>query len=203
MTTAFPFFLTGNREGLLQLRRRWGWFLVLGIALLVVGMLAIAYPGIASATTVEVYGYFLVIGAAVEVVSIIWAPGWGGFLLHFLGGLLYLFLGAILIEHPGVGMLAATLLLAVFLVASGLVRIIMAFSQRFPGWGWTVFGGVISLILGVMIWRQLPVSAVWVIGTFVGIDLLCNGWSWIMLALGLRNLPAEQVPANPHVRQPV
>jgi len=197
--STFPFFLPELREEVQQLRRNWGWFLALGVALVVIGMLAIGYPVVASVTTVEVFGFFLLAGAGVEVASIFWARGWSGAFLHLFGGLLYLFLGVLLIEHPGVGMVVYTLLLALFFVASGLSRVIVALRDRFPGWGWTVAGGVVSLLLGVMIWRQLPVSALWVIGTFIGIDFLFNGCSWIMLALGLRSLPTTEAPASAEV----
>ena len=193
MSTAFPFFLAPAREDLQELRRNWGWFVALGAALVVIGTVAICYPFLASVVAVEVFGFLLLIGAGVQVASGIWARRWSGFFLHLLGGLLYLFVGLVLVEHPGLGLALYTLLLAVFFVAGGLVRIVFALSQRFSGWGWTLLGGGVSLLLGIIIWRQFPLSALWVIGTVVGIDLIFTGWSWVMLGLGLRNLPPPQV----------
>jgi uncharacterized membrane protein HdeD (DUF308 family) len=195
MSTVFPYFLSAEREPLQELRRNWGWFVVLGILLIVVGMVAITYPYLVSKVAVEVFGFLLVAGAVLDVASGVWARRWSGFFLHLLGGLLYLFLGLVLIEHPGVGMLAITLLLAVLFVAGGLVRIVFALSHRFSGWGWAVLSGAISLILGIMIWRQLPTSAEWVIGLFVGIDFVFDGTSWVMLGLGLRSIPSGGTPA--------
>jgi uncharacterized membrane protein HdeD (DUF308 family) len=192
MSTAFPYFLSPAREDLQQLRRNWGWFLALGIALIVVGTVAICYPVLASEVAVEVFGFLLVAGFGVQVVSGIWARRWSGFFLHLLCGLLYLFVGLVLIEHPGLGMAVYTLLLAVFFVAGGLFRIVFALSQRFSGWGWTLLAGVVALLLGIMIWRRFPASALWVLGTFLGIDLIFSGCSWVMLGLGLRNLPADR-----------
>jgi uncharacterized membrane protein HdeD (DUF308 family)/serine/threonine protein kinase len=174
------------------LRRNWGWFLALGIALVVLGLLAISSPGLTTVATVEIFGFILLAGAALEVASITWARSWSGVLLHLLGGLLSLFVGVLLIEQPGLGAAGYTLLMALFFVAGGLFRVILAVGQRFSGWGWSLLGGVVSLVLGVLIWRELPVSALWVLGTFVGIDLIVNGWSWVMVGLGLRQLRAGQ-----------
>jgi uncharacterized membrane protein HdeD (DUF308 family) len=190
--THFPFFLSAVAEELNSLRRNWGWLLALGIALIIVGTMAICFPVMATLATVEVLGYFLVIGGVVEAVSGFWARRWGGFLLHLLCGLLYLFLGVVIIERPGLGAAAYTLMLAVFFFASGVVRIVLAVGQQFSGWGWTLLSGVVTLLLGMMIWRNLPEAALWVIGTFVGIDLIFNGWSWVMLALAARSLPSGE-----------
>jgi uncharacterized membrane protein HdeD (DUF308 family)/serine/threonine protein kinase len=172
------------------LRHNWGWFLALGAALVVLGLLAISYPALGTVVTVEVFGFILLAGAALEVASITWARTWSGVLLHLLGGLLSLFVGLLLLEHPALGAAGYTFLMALFFVASGLFRVVLAVGQRSSGLGWSLLGGAVSLALGVLIWRELPVSALWVIGTFVGIDLILNGWSWVMLGLGLRRLPA-------------
>lgn len=201
MATNFPYFLADENHVFSHLRRRWGWFLALGILLIVAGLLAITYPVLATLTTVEVFGFLLLFGAGAEIVSSFWAMRWGGFFLHLLCGLLYLFIGAVILDRPGLGAAGYTLMLAVFFVASGLFRVVFALSQRFSGWGWTLFSGVISLILGVMIWRNLPEAALWVIGTFVGIDLLFIGWSWVMLGLAVRSIPSPEQrkgePAHP------
>jgi uncharacterized membrane protein HdeD (DUF308 family) len=192
MSSNFPFFLANAKEELHNLRPNWGWFLALGIMLLVVGLVAITYPVAATLTTVEVFGFLLLLGAGVEVASAIWARRWGGFFLHLLGGLLYLFLGAVIVERPGLGAAGYTLMLAVFFVAAGLFRVVFALSQRFSGWGWALLSGVITLLLGILIWRDLPTSALWVIGTFVGIELVFNGWSWVMLGLAARTIPSQE-----------
>jgi uncharacterized membrane protein HdeD (DUF308 family) len=202
MPTMFPFFLSDLAEEVQSLRRNWGWLLALGVLMIVVGTLAIAFPVMATLTTVEVFGYLLLIGAGVEVASGIWTRRWGGFFLHLLVGLLYLFVGLVIIERPALGAAGYTLLLAAFFFATGLVRVIFAVSQRFSGWGWAVLSGAITLLLGILIWRDFPASALWVIGLFVGIDLIFNGWSLVMLALAVRSIPAgpptqEAAPGRP------
>ena len=87
-------------------------------------------------------------------------------------------------------------MLAVFFVAAGVLRVGHALSRRFSGWGWTLLSGAVTLLLGVLIWRDFPESALWVIGTFVGIDLVFNGLSWVMLGLAARALPSGPVAAD-------
>ena len=100
-------------------------------------------------------------------------------------GLLYLVNGYLIIDSPVSGTLAITLLLAAMLIFLGTLRIIAALVLRFHHWGWPLLNGIISLLLGVMIYKQWPASGLWVIGLFIGIELIFNGWSWVMLAIGL------------------
>jgi len=189
MSAAFPYFLSpGADQELRPLRRNWGWFVALGILLILIGMAAISSPVVATLATVEIFGVFLLIAAVVEFASAIWAIGWGGFFPHLLCGLLSLFLGVLLVDRPGLGAAGYTLVLAVFFVAAGVLRVGHALSRRFSGRAWTLLSGGISLLLGVLIWQDFPASALWVIGTFVGIDLVFNGLSWVMLALAVRTV---------------
>jgi uncharacterized membrane protein HdeD (DUF308 family) len=189
VSTGFPYFLHGAAED--RLRRNWGWFLFLGLLLILAGSWALTRPTIATLSVVEVVGYLLLFGAGVEVASGIWAGGWGGFFLHLLCGLLYLFLGALIIDNPVGFAAASTLILAIFFVASGLVRMIFSLTHRFHGWGWMFLSGLVTFALGIMVWRRWPDATFWVLGTLVGIDLIFIGWSWVMLGLAVRSLPAK------------
>ena len=181
--------LAAAEEGLDRLRRNWGCFVAIGLSLMVLGIAAIAWPAAATLATVTVFGVLLLVGAAVELVSMFWARQWGGVFHHLLSGLLYLFVGLVLLDRPALGAAGYTLVLAVFFVASGVARTVFAIANRFPGHGWTIFSGVVSVILGVMIWRDMPEAALWVIGTFVGIELLFNGMTWMMFGFAVRKLP--------------
>ena len=75
-----------------------------------------------------------------------------------------------------------TLVIAMFLVFEGIFGSWRRLTARYPHWGWVMFNGIISLVLGIMIWRQWPYSGLWVIGLFVGIEMLLNGWSLVMLS---------------------
>ncbi len=177
------------RHGLESLRGQWGWFLALGIALVVLGVIAISVPAILTITTVMFFGVLLLIGGLAESIGAFWSRDWSGFFLKLLEGVFYLVLGLLFVTNPGASAAAATLLIAAFLIVGGIIRIVGALSYRFPGWAWPLFSGIMSVVLGVLIWAQWPFSGLWVIGLFVGIEMIFNGWWWIMLALAVRKLP--------------
>jgi uncharacterized membrane protein HdeD (DUF308 family) len=91
-----------------------------------------------------------------------------------------------IIDSPIINMVLITKLIAIFLIVSGAFRVVAALVMRFQDWGWALLNGGITFFLGVIINRQLPEAALWVIGLFIGIEMLFNGWAWVMLALGLR-----------------
>lgn len=195
MATTFPYFLSDVTEELHHLRRNWVWMVVLGAVLMLVGVAAIAFPGLATLATVKVVGVCLLIAGGGEIASGVFARRWGGFFLHLLCGLLYLFFGVILLDRPGLAAVGYTLVLAFFFIAAGAARLVFALGNRFHGWGWAALSGAVTLLLGVLIWDELPEAAYWVIGTFVGIDLLFNGLSWVMLGLAVHSIPAGHAPA--------
>lgn len=173
------------------LRKNWFWLLILGILLVVVGLMAIGSAIVATLTTVIVLGILFLAGGIVEIATSFWAHCWRGFWLQLLAGILYLVLGFLLVQHPIATALGFTIVLAAAFMIGGLFRIISALVDHFPGWGWVLLNGVVTLVLGVMIWRKWPDDALWVIGLFVGIDMLFAGWSWIMMALAVRSIPAR------------
>jgi uncharacterized membrane protein HdeD (DUF308 family) len=184
------------RHELEALRAHWVWFLTLGIILIVVGTIAVGMPFVASLATAVTFGALLLVGGIAQLAGAFWTRDWSGFFLSLLMGVLYLVLGLLFVRDPGDALLAMTLLLACVLMVGGLFRIIGSVMYQFPHWGWTLGGGIINLILGIMIWQQWPVSGLWVIGLFVGIDLIFTGWTWVMLALAVRKrrVPAAEVP---------
>jgi uncharacterized membrane protein HdeD (DUF308 family) len=126
-----------------------------------------------------------------EVVHAFWHKRWAGFFLDLLTGVLYVVAGWMMVNNPQESALLLTLLIAMFLVFEGVFRIVAALAVRYPHWGSVLLNGVISLLLGLLIWRRWPVSGLWVIGLFVGIEMLLNGWSLVMLSMTGRNLPEE------------
>ena len=172
-----------------ELRRNWGWLLAWGLALVVIGLLAIGFSFSATLGTVVAFGVLSMTGGVAEIVGSFWARQWGGLVLKLLAGVLYIVVGMLMVAHPIGAAAGLTLMIAAALLVSGLLRIIVAVMHRFSGWPWVVLNGVITLVLGVMIWRQWPESALWVIGLFLGIDLVFSGWTWVMLALAARSIP--------------
>ncbi len=175
-----------------ELRRGWVWLIVLGALLMVLGLLALGLPLVAGLATAVFIGWLLIIAGILEVAQGLWSRQWRGFFLDLLIGILYIGIGFMVVANPGITLVTLTLLIAMFLITGGVFRIVAALSERFPHWGWLLLNGVVSLVLGILIWRQWPASALWVIGLFVGIDLLLQGVSLIMLGLAAKRLPASQ-----------
>ncbi len=176
------------RHDLQALRGEWGWFLALGILLIVLGTFAMSWAALATFAVVLTYGVILVIAGIAQAVGAFWARQWSGFFLHLLEGVLYLVLGMLFLRVPVQAALAVTLLLACFLMVGGLFKIVASLTSRFPNWGWALASGVIDLLLGVMIWLEWPWSGLVVIGIFLGIQMIFHGWFWVMLALGVRKI---------------
>ena len=190
--------LNPRYEEYLRLHRCWPWFLALGILLMAVGAAAIGAAAFATGLTILVCGILLVAGGAIQIVNAFLARSWRGFFVHLLTGILHLVVGELMIEHPERAALVLTLMLAVAFLVGGALRISYALIERFAGWHWVLLNGAIALLLGVSIWRQWPASSDWVIGLFVGIDLLFAGWSWVMLGLLVKaSAPQPQAPQAP------
>lgn len=180
-------------SGINRIRNSWGWFMTLGILLILLGAVCIIADVTATFATVLVFGWFLLISGIVALVHAFRVNSWNGFFLYLLSALFRGFTGYVMIRYPLAGALALTFVLASFFIVGGTFRAAGAASLRLPGWGWAVFSGVVSLALGVVLLAQLPVSSVWFIGFAVGIDMILEGASLIGVATGLRALPATPV----------
>jgi uncharacterized membrane protein HdeD (DUF308 family) len=177
------------RHGLNALRGSGLWFVLLGVALMVLGFIALGAPWAAGLATAMVISVLMVLSGVAEMIGACWSWRWSGFFLHLLSGVLSLVVGLLFLRAPADAVLVLTLLLACLLMVGGIFRIVAALSYRFALWGWSLAGGIIDLILGVLIWVQWPASGLWVIGLFVGISLLFRGLNWVSLGPALRTLP--------------
>jgi uncharacterized membrane protein HdeD (DUF308 family) len=177
-----------------NLREVWLFLMGMGIALMFLGLAAISSSLIATFATVLVFGILLLLGAIFQVVTAFWGRGWRGFFLHLLTGVLYLIAGVFLINNPIGAALGLTLLVALCLFAAGVVRILLSLIERFDGWGWVLVNGIVGVLLGAAIWQQWPLSGLWVIGLFVGIEMFFSGLSWVMLGLALRPARRTAIP---------
>ena len=176
---------------LLETRRliaeKWGWFLAVGIVLIVAGLAAVAFPFISTVAAKIMLGWLFLIGGVVMIVHAFQAPAWSGFLWNLLIGLLYAVAGAYLAFFPLTGLLTLAILLAALFFAEGIMEIIMAFRVRpHDGWGFLLLSGIAALAVGVLIAMDLPGSATWALGLLVGINLLFTGSSYVALALAGR-----------------
>jgi uncharacterized membrane protein HdeD (DUF308 family) len=168
------------------LQRSGKWLLIEGLALIVLGIFSLAATLWAALAVTVFFALVLLMAGISEIGLAVWAPRWRGVVLHFLAGILYVIVGAIMLENPLSTIKSLTLLLAVCLFVNGALRIGYALTERFTGWMWALLSGVISLILGVIIWRRWPWDSEWVIGVYVGVELLFAGWSCVMVALFFR-----------------
>jgi uncharacterized membrane protein HdeD (DUF308 family) len=174
-------------------------FLALGLGLCVLGICALGSVFITTLATILFIGILLVGGGVVQLATAVLARTGRAFFVHVLVGILYLVLGALMIEQPEKMARGLTLMIAAAFLVGGLFRIVFSLgSEHFPGWAWVLGNGIVTLLMGVLIWREWPESAVWVIGLFVGIDLLSAGATWVLLALALRRTrPAPDGPLMP------
>jgi uncharacterized membrane protein HdeD (DUF308 family) len=169
------------------LRRGSGWIIALGVVYLIAGFIALGSVMMATVASVLIVGVMMIIAGVAEVFNAFQVKSWGKFLVWALLGVLYIIAGFFTFENPLLAAAVLTLVLGASLVASGLVRLFLAFSmKRESPWIWVALSGVITFLLGGIILAHWPVSSVYTLGIFLGIDLIFAGASWIGLGFGLR-----------------
>jgi uncharacterized membrane protein HdeD (DUF308 family) len=168
------------------LRAKWGWIVALGVVYVFAGLVALGSVVMATVASVVLVGVMMIVAGVAEVISAFQVKSWGKFLLWALLGVLYIVAGFVTFQNPLLAAALLTLILGASLVASGVMRIILAFSmKRESPWIWVLLSGVITLLLGLLIWAHWPVSSLYILGMFLGIDLIMAGAAWIGLGLGL------------------
>jgi uncharacterized membrane protein HdeD (DUF308 family) len=181
----------GTQPVIEPLRAKSGWIIALGVIFVIAGFIALGSIITATVASVFVVGIMMLIAGVAEVINAFQVKSWGRFLFWLLLGILYIVAGFIAFENPWLTAAVLTLLLGASLIASGIMRIILAFSMRQQApWIWIVISGVITLLLGIVILSHWPTSSLYVLGIFLGIDLIFAGAGWIGLGLGLRRLRA-------------
>ena len=177
--------------GLAPLRMKSGWVVALGVLYLITGVLALGSVITATVATVFFVGIMMIVAGVGEVFGAFQIRGWGRFLLWVLVGLLYIIAGIATFQNPLLAAVVLTFVLGFALVASGLTRIVLAFGVKQMG-SWILVGlsGVVTVILGLMVLARWPVSSIYILGIFLGVDLIVAGIGWIGLGLGLRKARA-------------
>lgn len=184
-------FTSDSRDLFEELHRSWGWVLALGILFILCGAICIVGDMFATLATVLFFGWLLLISGVVALVHAFTAGSWRGSLLHLLSALLRGFTGYLLVRYPGAGAVSLTLVLASLFVVGGLFRAIGAGMIQLPRWGWAAFSGILSVVLGVILLTQLPVSSLWFIGFAIGVDLIFEGASLIGISSAIHHLPGS------------
>lgn len=171
-----------------NVRKHFGWFIALGIALLLLGVIGLVDVVTTTLFSVIFFGWLLLIGGIVQIFHAFRVRSWSGLLLQLLLGILNIVVGLLIIANPASSALALTLLLAYFFIIVGVIRIVMASPEHIPGRGWAIFSGIIDILLGILIRVHWPSSAFWVIGLFIAIELLLSGFWFISLGFGSRRV---------------
>jgi uncharacterized membrane protein HdeD (DUF308 family) len=181
----------GTSAVLAPLRAKSGWIIALGVIYVIAGLIALGSIVEATVVSVFIVGIMMLIAGVAEVIHAFQLKSWGKFLFWVILGALYIVAGFVTFENPLLAAAILTLILGIALVASGVMRIILAFSLREgTPWLWVVVSGVITLLLGLIILAHWPVSSLYILGLFLGIDLVFAGAGWIGLGLGLRRSAA-------------
>lgn len=182
----------GAREAILEavgnrFRLATGWCIGIGLALVLLGLCAIAAPH-AAAVAVEMFlGFILGVGGGLQLLFAFGARSAGRMFWHVLGGVVSLGAAAVFLFNPFAGAVALTLLLGVYFLLTGMNKIALALANRgHPAWGWLGCNGGVTCLLGILVLLQWPGDSLWVIGILVGVDALLGGWSFLMLGLAGR-----------------
>jgi len=182
--------------GLDEIHDSWGWFVALGIALIVLGAVCILVDVTATLATVLAFGVLLIVGAVIALIQAFRVRTWSGFFLYLLSAVLRGVTGYLLIRYPLTGEMSLTLVLASLFIVGGIFRAVGASTLQFPSWGWAVFSGIISVALGVYLLVQLPLVSLWFIGLALGVDFIFDGTSLVALGAALRGVPTGRAFAK-------
>lgn len=180
------------------LRRHWVLFLCEGIALVILGVLALLAPVVASVAATVFFGWILLVSGVIGLITTLrarHAPGFGWSLLSALVGTVA---GLALLVWPLQGTLSLTAVLIAFLLVEGAVSVMYALEHRSAlsgRWGWMLASGIVDIVLGLLLFAGLPATALWALGLLLGINLLFGGWALIGMALHARPAPGA-APAN-------
>jgi uncharacterized membrane protein HdeD (DUF308 family) len=166
----------------------------LGIAMVILGTLATYFAVFATLISVVIFGAILFVSGLLQIAHAFYQRHWHGFSLDMVMGVLSLIPGMLLLAKPDAGAIALTLVLAMMFMIKGLSRVFVAASVQFMYWQLAIVSGIISFALGAYILYQWPTASFWIIGLFIGIDLIFNGWAFILLGMASKKKYINQPP---------
>jgi uncharacterized membrane protein HdeD (DUF308 family) len=176
------------REAMRETVKRYSlWYLLQGVLMVLAGVLAVIYPLLASVAMVYLLGWVLIVSGVLQAIGLIGARDVPHYWLALISVVLAIVIGVLLLRQPESGLLLMTVLLIVFFMVEGISKIIFALTIRpFPHWGWVLASGLVGIVLAVYLWANMPVSAEWVLGFLLGIQLICEGAALAYLAWRVR-----------------
>lgn len=173
------------------------WMIALGIVTIVMGSAAILFPLFSSLAIAMIVGLAFVIAGIAQIVAAFSHPRSGVRILTFFVGALCLTAGIYLLANPVEGLFALTIVVAAIFLVEGILKTIYAFRIRpVAGWGWLLFDGLISIVLGLMLWIRFPSSALWALGIIAGISILISGWTMVMLGVALGKVVGRETAGD-------
>ncbi|HEV2572075.1 MAG: hypothetical protein BGP04_03855 [Rhizobiales bacterium 62-17] len=173
------------------LKAKWGWIVALGVVYAIAGVVALGSVVMATVVSVLIVGFMMILSGVFEIINSFQFKSWGKFILWFLLGLLYIASGVICYLNPLLAAAALTLMLGISLIVSGVLRIILAFNMKSESpWIWVGLSGVLTVVLGAILLSGWPLSGLYALGIFLGIDLIFAGAAWIGLGLAARSKQA-------------
>ena len=171
---------------------KWGWFVALGVTLILAGVFALGDVVAFTLISVIFIGAMLLVGGVFQLIHAFMTKGWSDFFLNLLMGVVYVVGGFLIMQEPVQGSVIITLFLLAALLVGGIMRIVVAVRHReMTGWWLLVLSGLISVFLAIVLYMSLPWSGLWVLGTVIAIELLIQGFTWLQFGLSLRKLARE------------
>ncbi len=159
-----------------KVKRHSFWYLLQSALMILGGILALVFPVISSVAIVVFLGWLLIFSGALQAFSLIDVRHVPHFWLQLVSVVLSVLVGILFLRNPGAGLLTLTLLLIVFFMVEGISKIIFSLTIRpFPNWGWVFASGVVGILLAFYLWANTPVTAIWLLGVLLGIELISEG----------------------------
>ena len=163
------------------------WYLIQGVLLIVAGVLALVYPLIASVGIVYLLAWVLIVSGVLQGIGLIGASNVPHYWLQLISAVLAILIGVLLLRDPESGLLIMTVLLIVYFMVEGIAKVIFALTIRpFPHWGWVLGSGLVGILLALILWANMPLSAGWVLGLMLGLLLISEGAALTYLAWNVR-----------------
>lgn len=186
------------REAMRETVKRYSlWYLIEGVMLVIAGILAIIYPVISSGAVVALLGWLLIVSGILQGLSLLGASQVPHFWLQLISVILAILIGFLFLRDPTQGLMTLALLLIIFFMMEGISKVVFALTIRpFPNWGWVLASGLVGILLALILWASLPVTAVWLIGFLLGINLISVGAAIAYLAWHVRKGPEPAAPPS-------
>jgi uncharacterized membrane protein HdeD (DUF308 family) len=172
-----------------EIRKNRGWLMFIGILMVILGTAGLFMEVTLTVVSVLYFGVLVLFGGVVMLIDAFKAGEWKTKVWHVLIALVYIAGAVVMIRDPAASAVWITLFLAAFFVVTGVFRLMIGFQSRdtVSNWGWIVFAGLISIVLGLVIFAGWPVSGLWVIGMFIAIELVLQGFAMISIARAIRS----------------